>query len=114
MLCSTGVLHRGLALCLLLVMTPWASELVEWSVHWVQHGDFAHAEDAEHQSAQHDEHGCTPLLHACGCHSAAPSTPATRASAVPPVRPPAELDAIAILERAGRESEQPPHRPPIA
>ena len=61
---------RLLALLLLLAVLPTA-ELSEQIVHVVEHVLHHDAPDhtAHHDDSQSDEHGCTGLVHLCGCHT---------------------------------------------
>lgn len=56
-------------------MWPAVGELVEMTVHAVEHGDIAHEEGDEHDSAPlgEDEHGCSGTFHLCPCHSPTPA-----------------------------------------
>ena len=108
------------ALALLFAVTPGMTEVVESVAHAVGHGDLPHHEEAEViAGGEHgegmggDEHTCTPLFHACGCH-AAMSAQTTKTStqshpagdASPSVLPP-------LVSAVGRHGEPPPLRPPI-
>ncbi len=104
---------RLIALLLLLAVLP-TVELAEQAIHVVAH--VIHGEpathDAHHERHAGDEHGCTGLVHVCGCHTgqitgasmavsldaiglrasiacaAAPGTLFDLASVTPPYRPP--------------------------
>lgn len=73
---------RICALLLALILMPGVFELVENAVHLAGKGHLAHATpDGDRHESAGDEHGCTPIFHACGCHAslafvAAPSPPA--------------------------------------
>lgn len=68
------LLRLLVALLVLLGLTPGGFELVENLEHIAHDGHFAHADDhveeADHGDAG-DEHGCTPMMHTCGCHTSA-------------------------------------------
>ena len=99
-------------LLVLLAVTPSAFELLEWGVHAAWHGDFAHADDGDHEQAK-DEHGCTTLFHTCGCHVSALAT-ASSGSAVGVVPPPGNPAGVPLPSAlAGRLTDPPPQRPPI-
>lgn len=105
--------QRLIALVLLLAVTPFASELVEWGVHAVTHGDFAHGGDPSHEEGP-DEHGCTPLLHNCGCHKGGTATE-VRECLVLAQRTVIATSGLPEPDAArNRLAEPPPLRPPIA
>lgn len=105
--------QRLIALVLLFAVTPFASELVEWGVHAATHGDFAHSGDASHEEGP-DEHGCTPLLHSCGCHRGAAATEAREGIVLAPL-PASGTGGLPEPAAIGnRLAEPPPLRPPIA
>lgn len=100
------------ALALLFAVTPGMTEVAESVAHAVGHGDLPHHEDADPLGC--DEHTCTPLFHACGCH--APMSAQTSSS---PLYSAGERDAapsnvLALVTSDGRATEPPPLRPPIA
>lgn len=109
-----SVRQKLITVVLLFAMSPSVTELVEWGVHAITHGDFAHAADGSHdERPAEDEHGCTPLMHTCGCHRSAAATDTGLASTVDPVA----AGVVGLLEpRAGqsRPADAPPVRPPIA
>ncbi len=89
-------------------------EIVEAAVHWIEHGDSAHADRGHESSALGtDEHGCSGTFHLCGCHTASVLAPSVVA----------DLNAFSSLEdeagtepasRPGEGASAPPIRPPIA
>lgn len=62
-----GKLFSILAVAMVYVMTPGASELAENVVHLVTHGDSAHSDEHSGET-ESDEHGCSGPYHACVCH----------------------------------------------
>ncbi len=90
-------------------------EMVELVVHWVEHGDLAHADLDEHATAPMgaDEHGCTGTFHLCSCHTAnvLPPSVITTNDAWMRVSHPACPD---VASRDGEGPSSPPIRPPIA
>jgi hypothetical protein len=63
---------RLVALLLVYLMTPVATEVAENVVHFVVNGHGAHAlQDSEHHPNDR-EHGCSGLVHVCACHSSTP------------------------------------------
>ena len=104
---------RLLALVLLLAVLP-TVELSEQLEHVVSHlfeGDAP--EHPAHHDSDGDEHGCTGLIHICGCHQAQVTTAALIATPGKFVAArsqqsdrPRSLTDLNLLE--------PPHRPPIA
>ncbi len=105
---------RLLALVLLFAVLP-TVELIEQAVHVVEHaidGD-APTHSAHHDDSHGDEHGCTGLVHLCGCHHTqiTASTVATTSRAVETL---ASLAPSAPGTLRGLTSIAPPHRPPIA
>lgn len=101
------------ALALLFVVTPGMTEVVESVAHAVGHGDLPHHEESGGDSLGCDEHTCTPLFHACGCHAAmSAQTSVTTTHRHPKLDATMMLALIAASERS-RASEPPPLRPPI-
>ena len=114
---------RALVLLITLAFVPAFGEVVETVVHAVEYGDAIHgradhADGRDHHGATPlgaDEHGCSPLLHLCGCHTPAPATTATARLAPPGGH--SGSTAVASpppLARAGVGDLAPPTRPPIA
>ena len=103
--------RRTLAVLLVFALTPFAFELGEWAMHFAIHGDFAHASGHRDTTPQ-DEHGCTPLMHLCGCHTGVCDRAGERRAEVTAE----SLSALAMppVERPGRLQDAPPHRPPLA
>ena len=87
-------------------LLPGAGEALE-SLAGIEHGPSSDG------TSERDEHGCTALLHVCGCHHAAScATTAARTDALPP-----SSIAVAMLEvddDLGRPAATPILRPPIA
>lgn len=105
------MLRRLLVVVVILQFTPMLSELAEWSGHYLRHGDFAHR--AGHaRNDEPDEHGCTPVFHACGCHAGTSATPAASsfADAAPAPR---GFATSHLTSSRTRNIDSPPHRPPI-
>lgn len=112
------MLHRIVALLLLLSTSPVTTELIERSLHHHHHPRLgltanAHETDGHHDGDCDDERDCTPWCHNCRCH---PRTAALIA-AVP------AADAVLMLLSTvapisvgsdGRESDRPVLPPPIA
>lgn len=105
------MVRRATALALLLALAPFASELVEWGAHYLQHGDYVHA--TGHTPEPSDaEHGCTTLFHLCGCHATF-ATGAARAHGV--ALPDSRQPSFVLLRPShGRDQDPPPHLPPLA
>ena len=100
------------ALALLFVVTPGMTEVAESVAHAVGHGDLPHHED-DGGGLGCDEHTCTPLFHACGCHAAMSAQTAAASTGSQP-----DLGAMSLVilpppSDAGRVGEPPPLRPPI-
>jgi hypothetical protein len=106
---------RLLAVLLVLSMTPATAELVESGVHLVAHGDLGHLLTADGHDAPFggDEHGCTAVLHVCGCHASGSLPAVERLRPVHPVALRAAA-ARAPAEHLGLGNPPPPIRPPIA
>jgi hypothetical protein len=104
---------RMLALLVLLAVLP-TVELVEQVVHVVEHALDGDAPDhlAHHDESDGDEHGCTGLVHLCGCHhtqvTAGVTIVASRA-----IESAASLSIAAPASLADLISLEPAHRPPI-
>jgi len=111
--------RRVLALVLMLAMVPAISEILELAVHAVVFGDVAHhseTEDADHEETPlgTDEHGCSPVMHLCGCHAPTPCIAESKIS-MPESRRTIERALMSSFRGAdGIESPAPPTRPPIA
>jgi hypothetical protein len=110
--------RRLVVLLLLLAMVPALGEIVELVAHAAVHGDVAHAvaTDDDHDEAPigTDEHGCSPVMHFCGCHASTPLI-AQESGIVPDVRGNVERAGIPLPRAcAGIEMPTPPTRPPIA
>jgi hypothetical protein len=106
--------RRLLVLLLLFTLTPSASEAVELVAHALSHGDYAHAADARHDGAPDgDEHGCTTMLHTCGCHGSAHGAAVTALRLAVAAPPAARAPSQPPAESHEREHDPPPLRPPI-
>lgn len=104
--------RRLLGWLLILSLTPALGEAVEWTLHLVGHRDFAHSSRPDHQPGP--EHGCTPVLHSCGCHGGMASSAARLgASELEPLLP-RRWRSDGLTDRHGYDLEPPPHRPPLA
>lgn len=65
-------LFAPIVVLLVYLLAPGAAEMTEYAVHWAQHGDSAHADDAGHEQGDGtDEHGCSGSFHMCLCHHGA-------------------------------------------
>jgi len=110
------VVARLVALLIVLAFVPAVGELIETTAHLVTHGDTGHHADDDHEGAPlgTDEHGCSPVLHLCGCH--APTPVSIRAIDVPTAVPRDVRTANARLpvDLSSLDSPAPPTRPPIA
>ena len=80
-----GRLQPFVAVLLVYLMTPMATEIVENVIHFGATGHTAHAsKDAQHQPKD-PEHCCSGLTHVCGCcHSTAFMVPVAEALAPAP------------------------------
>ena len=106
---------RFLAFLLVLSIVPSSMELIEIAVHWIEHGDLAHADADGHGSSAlgTDEHGCSGTFHLCGCHTASVLAPSIAVD----IRAFNSLDPGGCFEpvtRDGLSATAPPIRPPIA
>jgi hypothetical protein len=108
------VLKRLLAILLLIVVTPAAAEVAETVAHLASHGDYVHSNDGHHPPMGQDEHGCTPSLHFCLCHTGAPATIRSMPDGVPVDMALARTSAPRAADRLGRLADPPPLPPPIA
>lgn len=109
------VFVRLIALLLVVALWPGASELIEQTVHAVEHGDLAHDSGDEHDSTPlgQDEHGCSGTLHLCQCHQPAPVITASGAVVVASVDAEQATVVLAPVARIGVGVTAPPTRPPI-
>jgi hypothetical protein len=109
------VLKKLLAVVLLIVVTPAAAEVAEAVAHLASHGDYVHSNDGHHPPLGQDEHGCTPSLHFCLCHTGVPATIRSMSSDGLPVDMAlARTSAPSAADRLGRLADPPPLPPPIA
>lgn len=110
------MVRRLLALLFVLALVPAVGEVLETVLHAVQHGDAGHAVADDHggEPLGADEHGCSPVLHLCGCHAPTPAhVVAVELSAVA-VEAAALIGPLAPPGRSGLDRPEPPTRPPIA
>jgi hypothetical protein len=104
---------RVLAAVLVFLMMPASAELIEAAAHLVAHGDVGHLAIDGEAAPRHDEHGCSALLHHCGCHAGTSLPHVTLARDV-------DRQAHALArgpapdEQRGRGAPPPALRPPIA
>jgi hypothetical protein len=105
------VIRRAVALALLFALAPFASELVEWGAHYLQHGDYVHANGHDPGPAD-EEHGCTTLFHLCGCHATFATGPAR--ARLDPMSDSRRPSFVALRPSHGRDQDPPPHLPPLA
>jgi hypothetical protein len=104
-----------LAWLIVLLLTPAPGELTEWAMHFVRDGDFVHSGDSRHQLPSPDsEHGCSPILHICGCHAAPSAVPKAGVGQVGAPTPIAIRDLPAGAEFTEQAYPQPQVPPPIA
>ena len=107
-------MSRLLLWFLFVSLAPAGPELVEWTVHYLQEGDFADRPDAGHRRAPDDqqEHGCAVVLHGCGCHS--PTAPVTATDrTVPAFQLSHTVQWPSVDLTAERPTPQPTTPPPI-
>ena len=104
---------KVLAIAVLIVVTPSATEIAEAVVHLASHGDYVHAHDGEHQPVGQDEHGCTPSLHFCVCCTGAPATLVSSSSRAAVDLVPVEAPVRRASGWLGRLADPPPLPPPI-
>lgn len=105
---------RAIALLVLFAVLPTA-EMTEQIIHLVEHVFHAEAPDhtAHHDESTSDEHGCTGLVHLCGCHHAQ----VTESFAIVTSRAMETSEALVLdapASLADLTSLEPAHRPPIA
>lgn len=100
------------ALALLFAVTPGMTEVAESIAHAVGHGDLPHHE-ADGGALGCDEHTCTPLFHACGCHAPMSAQTATATAQKHPKRGAVNHVIAILVSEHGRAGEPPPLRPPI-
>ncbi len=105
---------RVIAFLLVVGLLP-AGEMVETGMHVIAYGDLGHDGhgDADDAPLGTDEHGCTPAMHLCGCHTPTPiilSVPAAHRSTSPLAIASSHQIPDGLTDRA---STAPPTRPPI-
>lgn len=104
---------RLVALLVLLAVLPTA-ELTEQLAHAIEHVVHGDAPDhsAHHDQSQGDEHGCTGLVHLCGCHQAQVTT---NVAILAPrgIEIAASLGIDVPASLVDLTSLEPAHRPPI-
>jgi hypothetical protein len=111
------MLHRIVALLLLLTTCPVTAELVDCSVHHhhqprlgLDVNDADH--DGHHDGDADDERDCTPWCHNCRCHPRTTALIAAVATADPILVLPSTTP-LAAASADGREPDQPVLPPPI-
>ena len=103
---------RLLALILLLAVLP-TVEVAEQLEHVVAHAlDGDVSDHPAHHEQDADEHGCTGLIHLCGCHQAQVTAAATVAQPTKFVAARSQLSERPSC-LTDLNSLEPPHRPPI-
>ena len=100
------------ALALLFTVTPGLTEVVESFAHAVVHRDLPHHDEGG-DPAQSDEHACTTLFHACGCHAPMSAQASLATVASHPDRDASMARVVTASSDLGRGSEPPPLPPPI-
>ena len=116
-----ALFRQLLTLLLVITLMPGVPELLEAVDHLAHEGHVAHSSaHSEHEHQAHDdaaieaEHGCTTLVHTCGCHVSMPAVlPAAERNTCDQV---ATLDASAPIgtdQRPVSWANAPPVRPPI-
>ncbi|MDX2089701.1 MAG: hypothetical protein SFX73_17730 [Kofleriaceae bacterium] len=100
------------AIALLFSITPGMSEVIETAAHLIGHADLPHHESEAERGCS--EHTCTPLAHQCGCHKPMSAQAATGIRNADCIDRVSTLPPCALTAAAGRVSEPPPLRPPIA
>lgn len=111
-----------LTLMLVITLMPGVPELLEAVDHLAHEGHLAHSSaHSESEPHAHDEasieaeHGCTTMVHTCGCHVSMPAVLIARAEAeasrvlLPEVAQPREQ-----IQSFTAWANAPPVRPPIA
>lgn len=101
---------RAIALWLIATLTPISSEVAEMVAHLARHGDLVHLHQGDTPGSD-EEHGCSPIFHACSCHPNVVFTLASGQKLPPPVS--SVVPSAVLTPRGGREREPPPIRPPI-
>jgi hypothetical protein len=113
------------ALLVLVGLIPGGAEVLENLEHLAHDGHFAHDEahadaqgeallEEEGHGDENDEHGCTPMMHVCGCHTSLSALTGLDALTI---RAPTYDEAPAPLLRDGRPLARaiaPPTPPPNA
>ena len=109
-----------LAIAMMVSLMPGVIELIESVEHLLHDGHLPHSaqhdlvEASEAHDLGHEEHGCTPMTHSCGCHFSSPAVLAEdtaltmQRSSTPEGRPLAAEHTLASRANA------PPTPPPIA
>jgi hypothetical protein len=100
------------ALALLFAVTPGMTEVAESVAHAVGHGDLPHHEESGDPLGC-DEHTCTPLFHACGCHASMSAQTSVATAHRHPKLDGTRTLVLTASSEPGRACEPPPLRPPI-
>jgi hypothetical protein len=105
------------ALFVLFGLIPGGGEIFENLEHVIHDGHLAHVEDhldeADHGAAS-DEHGCTPMMHTCGCHASLSALPGLDALALAPPHSDEAPSPVALDDRPLARATAPPTPPPNA
>ena len=111
------LLRLLVALFLLVGLMPGGSEVLENLEHVIHDGHLAHGEahleEEEHGDAS-DEHGCTPMMHMCGCHASLAALPVVDLPELSAPRSEAALSPIGTDDRPLARATAPPTPPPNA
>lgn len=114
------LLHKLLALLLVVSLLPGLPELLESVEHLLHDGHMPHSEQHEseqlaesHGTHADQEHGCTPMAHHCGCHISMagilPGAAALQVQRLLELQP----SLLSFEPRPQSRANAPPTRPPI-
>ncbi|MDP2316314.1 MAG: hypothetical protein Q8P41_25675 [Pseudomonadota bacterium] len=111
------LLRIFVALVVLFGLFPGGVEIFENLEHVIHDGHLAHAEDhleEEQHGAASDEHGCTPMMHTCGCHASLSALPGLDALELAPPHSDEAPSPVALDDRPLASATAPPTPPPNA
>ena len=114
------LLRKLLAIAMAVSLMPGVVELVESVEHLLHDGHMPHS--AQHELVEaiethdlgHEEHGCTPMTHTCGCHVSSPAVLGEETQLAVRRTSTLERRGVAAEHLLQSRANAPPTPPPIA